>query len=308
MQDLTNNEGLKGDSPLSTRKFRPLLLIALVIPAVFLHCIPYEYDSRWPDRVVTIDGSDGDWENAKVYVEKAGISFGVMNDSEFLYVCMASMNRRIAAQIMRRGLTVWLDPTGGQNQTFGIHFPLGLQGRDGAPDGTDREGFKTEFDPSGMMMGEGLTDLEMLGPGKKDIARMPVQEAVGIRVKAIIDSGRIVYELKVPLGRSDKTPYAVGTGSGKNVTIGLETPELSGGKGRGRAAWRGGSAAGGEMPQEGDSPEGEPGAGGGRGFGRGGGMGGHGMEPGGPGGSSMSQPFRFWVLVHLASRDASGKN
>jgi hypothetical protein len=276
---------------------------ALIVPFVLFRCVRYEVDSRWPDRVITIDGSDADWENARVYVEKANISFGVLNDSEFLYVSMASTDRRIAAQIMRRGLTVWLDPKGGQNKTFGIHFPLGSQGRDEGPGGVAGEGFKTEFDPSAMMAPEGMTDLEILGPDKKDAVRMPIQEAVGIQVKASLDSGRIVYELKVPLGRSDKTPHAIGTGSGKNVTVGLETPAFNGGKGRGRAAWRSGSADG-EMPQAGGTQEGEPGLGGGRGPG----MGGPGMEPGGGRGFSVPEPLRFWVLVHLASQDASGRH
>ena len=279
--------------------FGSLIMSLAVLP----RCVRYEVDSRWPDRVITIDGSDADWENAKVYVEKANISIGVLNDSEFLYVCMASMDRRIAAQIMRRGLTVWLDPKGGQNKTFGIHFPLGVQGRDGGPGNMDLEGFKTEFDPSAMMVLETMTDLEILGPGKKDAVRMPTQDAMGIQVKASIDSGRIVYELKVPLGRSDKTPYAIGTGSGKNITIGLETPDFNGGKGPGRAAWRSGSADG-EMPQAGGPQEGEPGLGGGRGHG----MGGPGLEPGGGRGFSTPEPLRFWVLVHLASQDAPGRH
>jgi len=272
--------------------FGSLIMALAVLP----QCVRYEVDSRWPDRVITIDGSDADWENAKVYVEKANISIGVLNDSKFLYVCMASMDRRIATQIMRRGLTVWLDPKGGQNKTFGIHFPLGFQGRDGGHGSMDLEGFKTEFDPAAMMVPEGMTDLGILGPGKKDAVRMPTQ------VKAGMDSGRIVYELKVPLGRTDKTPHAIGTGPGKNVTVGLETPDFNGGKGPGRAAWRSGSADG-EMPQAGGPGEGEPGLGGGRGPG----MGGPGMEPDGGRGFSVPEPLRFWVLVHLASQGISGK-
>jgi hypothetical protein len=287
------------------RPFRPVLMAALIVPFVFFRCIPYEYDSRWPDRVITIDGSDTDWENAKVYVEKAGISFGALNDSEFLYIHMASMNRNVARQIMGRGLIVWLDPKGGQEKSFGIHFPLGVRGN-GGPGGLDGESPIAESDPSGMMTREPLTDLEILGPGKKDVARMPIQEALGIQVKASIDSGRIVYELKVPLRRTEKTPFAVGTGSDKNVTIGLETQDFRGGKDRGRGAWRGGAPAGAETPQEGESPEGDPGTAGGRGFGRGGGMGGRGMGPGGPGGFSRPEPMHFWVLVHLAAQDASG--
>jgi hypothetical protein len=290
---------------LHARKFNPLFLFGLIGLFVLLRCIPYEYDSRWPDRVITVDGSDADWENAKVYVDKVNISFGVLNDSEFLYVCMASLDRRIARQIMGRGLIMWIDSKGGQDKTFGIHFPLGFRGRDEEPGGMDREASTMEFDPSGMMPRAGLTDLEILGPGKKDVARMPIQEAIGIQAKASMDSGRIVYELKVPLGRSSKTPYAIGTGLGKNIAIGLETPEFKDGRNGGRSAGRGGPP-GGEIPQEGESPEGELGAGGGRGPGMGGpGMGGRGMGRGVAGGFSQPEQLKFWVLVHLASQGTS---
>lgn len=284
--------------------------LSIVCAALFIGCIRLEMNSKWLDRNITIDGSDAEWENAKAYVEKANASIGAFNDGEFLYLCLISMDRRIEGQILGRGLTVWLDPKGGRDKSFGIHFPLGFHGM-GAnpygsawksptpdegtqPGGTDREFSESVEDTTGRMFRdsrnimETQTDMEILGPGKKDLLRMPVKGAQGVEVKMGLADGRLVYELKVPLVRKEGFPYAVGIGAEKTVSVGFETPESGAGMGRER---KGGSYGGGMRPE------------GGMGFGRG--MGGR-MRHGGGGGFSAPEPLRFWVKLHLASPDSTG--
>jgi hypothetical protein len=293
-----------------SRQSVPFLLLFFILLSFFSGCTNLEMDSLWLDRVITIDGSDAEWENAKAYVEKANVSIGAFNDGNFLYLCLLSMDRRIEGQIMRRGLTVWLDPKGGRNKSFGIHFPLGFHGmvanpygserkssiqdEDTQPDGTDREVSESAEDPIGPMFRDirnilgTLTDMEILGPGKKDKLRMPVNGAQGIEVKMGFADGRLVYELKVPLVKKEEFSYAVGIGAIKTVSVGFETPESGAGKGHERTR----GASGGEMRPEG-------------GMGSGRGMGGRGMRHGNGGGLSTPESLRFRVKLHLASRDST---
>jgi hypothetical protein len=290
-----------------TRQFRPFFLLFFILLSLFSRCTNLEMDSLWLNRVITIDGSDVEWENAKAYVEKANVSIGAFNDGEFLYLCLLSMDRRIEGQIMRRGLTVWFDPKGGKDKSFGIHFPLGFHGRgmksdvtdwkdlppgEGTESGTtDREDSKSGLDPFVLMFQESQSEMEILDPGKKDRLRMAVNGAQGVDVKTGLANGRLVYELKVPLVKKEGFPYAVGIGAKKTVSVGFETPESSARVGPERMR---GPYGGGMRPE----------AEGGMGFG-GGGMGGHGMRRGGGKGFSATEPLQFWVKVHLASQDST---
>lgn len=133
--------------------------------------------------------------------------------------------------------------------------------------------------------------VEVLGPGKDDVARLSVMDTTGIRAKTGISSdGRFVYELKIPLGSSPDTPYAVNTSPGKTVGIGFETGtvDLAGM----RSQRLEGGRRGGDMP--GDRTGGMSG-------GRSGGMREGGTRGGGQR-SAMREPFKYWPKVTLAAR------
>jgi len=183
------------------------------------------------------------------------------------------------AQVMRQGFTLWFDPDGGKEKTFGIKFPIGRQARgiamemrEGEP---DLERFREAFEKS-------LTELEILGPGEKVRKRIPVEEARGIEIDVEASSGMLIYELKVPLLFSDQHPYAVGAEAGDSIGIGLETPKID------RSAIR--------KAMSGRTGERMPGGGGRIG---GGGRGGMGMR----GGRRQKMPsgLKVWVAVRLAS-------
>jgi hypothetical protein len=117
--------------------------------------------------------------------------------------------------------------------------------------------------------------------------------------------------MKVPLVRREGTPYAVGIGSKRQVTVGFEIEDFSATGERGRMGGRRGAGGRG-------MPHGGGGMGGGRGMAGGTGMDdGSGTEDGtGMGGPEMSQPraerfteqrqVSLWILVRLASPVSTG--
>ena len=108
-------------------KFSPFLLILIHSFLMNSGCSMLRLESTWKDRDITLDGKGGDWQGAKYYFEEFAVSVGLINDTRHLYVSMMTENPLIRAQIMRQGLTVWIDPKGGKSKTFGIRFPLGRQ-------------------------------------------------------------------------------------------------------------------------------------------------------------------------------------
>ena len=114
--------------------------------------------------------------------------------------------------------------------------------------------------------------------------------AFGIELAADLSEGTLVYELKLPLKKTEAHPCAVGAGLGAQLTFAVATPLVT-------------------PPPHGAGTGGGGGYGGGGG--RGGGMGrGGGGRSGGMGGgqnpaASHTEPIKIWTKLTLASPPAS---
>ncbi len=100
-----------------------VILTALLV-VLISGCNSYELESDRRDRDVTIDGDDNEWDESRFYIEKEGIVAGVMNDDEFLYVCIYPSNSQLSGKILRQGLTLWANAEGKKKKNYGIRFPL----------------------------------------------------------------------------------------------------------------------------------------------------------------------------------------
>ena len=206
---------------------------------------------------------------------------------------MTTSNRDIQRQFMAMGFTIWFDPNGGKKKEFGILFPVGMMEMGlmmrGRGQGQDVEALREQFQKS-------LRDLEIFMPGEEEPRRIPVTDATGIEVKVGDSYEQLVYEIKVPLYKSEIHPYAIAAKADKPIGVGFETAQLDREKMRGKMG-RGGM--GGRPP--GGSGGGRGGVGGGRGGfggGRGGGMGGR---------PQMPEQFKLWAKVQLSSEGSAQK-
>lgn len=234
-------------------------------------CTQNEFTSHWRDREIAVDGDQEDWQGKLTVPMGKNIALGFMNDESNLYVTLSSSDRTIVMQIMRLGFTVWFDSKGGKKEVFGVKYPTGTLGMGGRP------GLEEQV----RSLQKPQLWVEVLGPGKDDIARLSVMDPTGIRVKTGVSAdGRFVYELKIPLGPSPDSPYAVNTSPGATIGVGFET--------------------GGIDPVAMRSPMERSGM-------RGGGMPGGGGRPGGMRGGGqrgmMVGPFSYWTKVTLATNE-----
>jgi len=261
--------------------------------------------SHWRDRDVVIDGDNGEWPGPLTPVEENHpLLTAAINDGQNLYVLLSTSDTTERRQILRQGLIVWFDPSGGDKKHFGLKYPVGVPPEEGQRRGGygrgsggwgHSQGGSSSGDPSA---GDGqqsrpaepepVDRLEIYGPQKDDAHSFVTESAPGIAVKIGSVEGYLVYELKVPLTKTAETPYAIEAKPGASIGFGIETPKLEQPAGEGRGGMGGFGGMGGGM--------------GGRG---GGGMGGHGGGGGGRGGGGerggeAPKALKTWAVIQLA--------
>jgi hypothetical protein len=283
-----------------------LLLMTFGLIFLSVACGDTELSSTWKDRDIVIDGKSNDWLDALYYFEDDDVSVGFFNDSEYLYICLLAEDYSIQRQVVMQGFTLWLDPTGGKEKTFGIKFPLGMMAMGGdrmpaemggeRPDRERMEGMQRERPDPEMIrkaFEQTLDELEILGPGEDERMRILVEEAEGLEISVRNETGLLTYELRIPLQSLGENSYAIGTTAGALIGVGLEVPKPDMDEMKNMMKGRGG---GGRLPG-GGQPGGRPP--GGMGGGMGGGRGGMGMR----GGSRPNMPdgLKIWAKLQLAS-------
>jgi hypothetical protein len=215
--------------------------------------------SSWNNHEVVIDGLATEWRAHLFYLEDSQISLGLRNDADFLYICLMAPEEQFQRQMVGLGLMVRLESEDGKK--LGIHYPIGLRSY-GRRTPVDR-GETGDPDASATAVEQALETLEILGPDKEDHQVFSVLETPGISVRVGRSGGSGIYELKVPLRASREYPYAVGTGAGSTVTLGIETGKVEGemkqgerhGGGRRSGGWgrRGSGSPGGGGREAGES-------------------------------------------------------
>jgi len=257
-----------------------LAVISLVVFFVLSGCgSTRELAGGWTDSEITIDGKSGDWIGATTYDKDQDVSIGIRNDEEFAYVCLITTNRMTQRQIMVNGLTVWFDPTGRKEKTFGILFPVSTI-REARR--TMGEGERPEPATQRNIVDRVHQELEIVGADPNNRLRLSFVELKGIELRMNATGSSLVYELKIPLKPSENHPYAIGiTGMGP-LAVGFETEIIAP-----------------ERIQRGDMPTGT-GAAGIRGAARGNRPAGARPEAGMQG--ERPEPLDFWTRVQLAKK------
>lgn len=195
-------------------------------------------------------------------------------------------------QIMRQGLTIWFDREDGKNQTFGIKYPMSQhEAHAGFSPDSSEEKLNTFLD-------QAFPELEIIGPRKEDIQRFSPLEAPGIRVKLGRTRETLVYELRVPLTKTSKHPFAIEPISGRRVGIEFETGDFKAEQSKGGMRIGGGHERGEEMGEDNPAEEGSVGGRRPRGGGNQGGRFGN---------SGKTKQMELWLSVQLAQSTSSSK-
>ena len=239
-------------------------------------CSSIEVASRWPDQKIAVDGNASEWTGKTLLLEDRKLTVGIMNDSNFVYMLLATNDRQLSRAFLTEGITLWFDNQGGRERNFGIRYPLGMRSGEG--------GQGRAITDAPVRSNSPFAELEILGPGNDDRRRMSIVAAGGLQAKINPGEGSFVYELRVPYKDESRFPFSIKSTPGSFLGVGIETSSLETPGGT-----RGGSSAG---------------SGGGRG--RGGRGGGGGGNSGGSdqGAGGMGGPIKDWIKVQLISPDS----
>jgi hypothetical protein len=252
---------------------------------MILACNEPLLQSNWRQAAVEGAASDSLWNRSLMFLDEPNMGIGLQNDADNLYIFLKAINRAAQIKIMRNGLTVWLDAVGKKNKTFGIHYPIGMQNpgmplRGYQPPGAESGELRRQF-------AQIPDTMEIIGPHKNERNSFSVRDIEGLTVSLHDSLGVMIYELTIPLRRSDELPYGIGVGPGKAIGLGLETGQFK------REMTGENSHRGGKMPggRGGGRPDGGFGFPGGRGR----------MRPPGNEGGMGFEPIKVWAKVILAS-------
>ncbi len=228
-------------------------------------------NSHRPASAILIDGRDVDWGDRRYVLEKLNVTIAVANDAKNLYVCIATSDREVQMQLVRRGIELWLDPRGGVKDYFGVRIPgadhedlramVGSGGDGGrlrgAVDGRNAGGYRDDImgpgGPTPERLAELLTDLArsrqiqiLDAPEDKGLqispsADDPVQARLGF------DQGRLVYEARVPLQYVGHPAYAAKDRIGLALRLPAMAARLNLGEPGGTDSFGGGGGPGGGL-------------------------------------------------------------
>ena len=204
--------------------FKASMLLSLpLILTLFVNCNNIELNSHWRAREISIDGMQFDWENTLVNIKDKKVNLGLLNDDEYLYICLVPLDQNIIRQAMTQGFTVWFEPDSDPKKKSGICYPIGIQSSN-----MPLRDFMAKKNPEEhrKVIEKSLKKIEIIGPDKNKAITIPVTNPTGIEVRVGTRNERMVYELKIPLAESDEHFYAVGALPGNEIKVQFETGEF----------------------------------------------------------------------------------
>lgn len=177
---------------LKTTNYSIYLYIILVLVA--RNVAGQTLKSKTPGIKVTIDGKVKEWRDSFFLSSKNQFTYAFTNDDKNLYLCIKVGQEHEQKKILRYGLIIWLDTTGGHKETEGIKYPMSLTER-GLP--------HLHTHNVANMLGNN-TEMQMKGfPALRedgnDFVKVDASFGMGIKTKLVLDSLKeLIYELKIP--------------------------------------------------------------------------------------------------------------
>jgi hypothetical protein len=252
---------------------------AALVSVVVLLASTSQIISVWPSHDIRIDGVNAEWTAIDELEKGPGVA--VANDDAFVYVIITASDQQVRREI-GNGVILWFDPTGAKKETFGIGIPGPLRHMQPAAGG-GRSSQPPEAGIPASIPAESIDDFDVYGPEKNERHWIRMDPAFGISMAAAMTEGTLVYELKLPLKKTDAHPYAVGAGPGSQLAFAIATPVATTPPHTGGTGYGGGGGRGGGMGRSGG--------------GRGGGTGGGGQHPA----ESRTEPMKIWTKLTLAA-------
>lgn len=171
--------------------------------------------SKWRDKDITIDAGDNEWQDCQLYTDPiTRTNIGIYNDDAYVYICFSTMDVNLQKAIVRQGFVIWFNETGGKDMALGVRYPIGASSG-GGPEGNTYS----------------VKELQILTSEKDAGNSFTVSAAALLDINVRIgtdQSGKLIYELKMPLNKTNKSPYAVVPSQLNRIGLGVMTVKAPG--------------------------------------------------------------------------------
>ena len=274
-------------------------------------CSSTIYQATWQNKPVVVDGNPTEWTLPLRYGDsKSGLQYNITNGDSNIYLCIRATEQPIQMKILTSGVEIQLEPSGKNNKTSYIQFPMpGKRGEKPKTEG-GRQDMNSNKNQERINMAERFQlekpEITLSGFLPEYNGTFLVSNSKGI--KAAIDwdeQNNMFYELVIPI----KSFYAYENGKLKdNPVFGFRidvkamasqgSGSHAGGMQEGHSGGGGGHSGGGGGHQGGGSGGGR-GMGGGNGGGGEGGMGERQQTPEGQAYNALSSTTSIKFKVRL---------
>jgi hypothetical protein len=199
-------------------------LFNLVLLSVFSSCANYTLQSDWKNREITVDGTSNGWNGVLVQPGKEDFRYGIVNDTDNLYLCLSVSNGELKRRVMMQGLVLYFETSGPDAHSFSIRYPIGVQEqlnniRKRLSD-IDEDLRKAVFDNR-------LSEMDIDTNGSRKTDRRSVKVSTDPEIKMTEDRDSLFYVLKLPLARGSNSTVYLGCKPGDMVRMRLEIPEVA---------------------------------------------------------------------------------
>ena len=177
-----------------------------------------------------IDGALSEWESVpvKIFPEK-NVAIGALRDDRFLYVAARCADPDLNRQIGRRGITMWIDPDGGEHKDLELHFPASGYA---LPDPT-RGGFWQAMSDS--QRERAFRHLEGMRNGVLVIDRRNVDSRIfspdsgdGFGAATAESNGILTFEVRIPLHPEQYFPEYSSLAEKEKIRVGFALVGIQG--------------------------------------------------------------------------------
>ena len=177
----------------------------------------------------SVDGTLSEWDGGLTRLGDRSVSMSAAPTDSLLYLAVVISDQSLVRSVAEKGLVVWVDPTGKQQHTYGVQYPIALRAQ--------RAAQKTADAPAPGASGRSAT-LEQLFPSDLAVIRndtirhrMPSRLSSALQARATLNTGSLIYEIAIPVNptaatsSTDGWKHGLRTPLGRAIAIGLETPE-----------------------------------------------------------------------------------
>ncbi len=179
---------------------RKVFLFVLLVLFISSGCSSYSIVSSKLNQQIKIDGKLNDWNGKLKYFKDEKMAVGVLNDPDNLYISLSTADKGNIIKILKMGFTIWFEPGNEKGETIGIQYPIKKERA------MPERFVKSNRNPYGSKIIEKMinnirlnnSEYLVFNDDSFPLGAYSLTDKNGVKIGLGYNTGRLVYELKIP--------------------------------------------------------------------------------------------------------------